>query len=189
MALIKCRECGNDVSTAAKACQKCGAKPKRKTGTTGWLFLAIGGAFVYWMLSGASSPSKPTVSHSESYEALAKPVPNSDEVNKQIAIDGINVKKSSWHKGGFENIMMVGATFENAGKNAVKDLVLQCSAYASSGTKLSSHTKVIYELIPAGKSRSVKDFSMGFIDKQTSEIECRITDLKFECSSARPCRF
>jgi hypothetical protein len=37
MALIKCRDCGNDVSTEAKACPKCGAKvippkpPKRPT--------------------------------------------------------------------------------------------------------------------------------------------------------------
>jgi hypothetical protein len=27
MALIKCRECGNEVSDSAKACPKCGAKP------------------------------------------------------------------------------------------------------------------------------------------------------------------
>lgn len=29
MALIKCHECGNDVSTEAAACPKCGAKPKK----------------------------------------------------------------------------------------------------------------------------------------------------------------
>lgn len=28
MSLIKCHECGNEVSTEAAACQKCGAKPK-----------------------------------------------------------------------------------------------------------------------------------------------------------------
>lgn len=27
MALVKCRECGNEVSSKAKACQKCGAPP------------------------------------------------------------------------------------------------------------------------------------------------------------------
>ena len=30
MALMKCQECGNDVSTEASACPKCGAKPKPK---------------------------------------------------------------------------------------------------------------------------------------------------------------
>ena len=32
MALVKCHECGNEVSTSAKACPKCGAKVKKKTG-------------------------------------------------------------------------------------------------------------------------------------------------------------
>ncbi|RYZ83008.1 MAG: zinc ribbon domain-containing protein [Proteobacteria bacterium] len=39
MALIKCAECGNEVSTTAKACPKCGAKVidanKAKNGAVG----------------------------------------------------------------------------------------------------------------------------------------------------------
>ena len=31
MALMKCAECGKDVSTKAKACPSCGAKPKKPT--------------------------------------------------------------------------------------------------------------------------------------------------------------
>ncbi|WP_177344932.1 zinc ribbon domain-containing protein [Pseudomonas sp. PA15(2017)] len=41
MALIKCRECGNLVSTQAKACPTCGAKPKPKTSMITWLVLAV----------------------------------------------------------------------------------------------------------------------------------------------------
>ncbi|WP_454844939.1 zinc ribbon domain-containing protein [Ralstonia thomasii] len=56
MALIKCRECGKDVSTEAAACPNCGApplrssatvaggKPKKKQSLVGVLFLAIVGA-------------------------------------------------------------------------------------------------------------------------------------------------
>lgn len=39
MALIKCKECGGEVSTKAKACPKCGAKvPRFKW----WLWLPLG---------------------------------------------------------------------------------------------------------------------------------------------------
>ena len=42
MALVKCKECGHDVSTNAKACPNCGARPPSKSGI-GWaLFVGIG---------------------------------------------------------------------------------------------------------------------------------------------------
>jgi DNA-directed RNA polymerase subunit RPC12/RpoP len=41
MALIKCAECGGEVSTEAIACPKCGAKPKRKSAV-----VKYGGGFI-----------------------------------------------------------------------------------------------------------------------------------------------
>jgi hypothetical protein len=41
MALIKCKECGNDVSTTAKTCPKCGAKIVKPAGKLGWLFAIV----------------------------------------------------------------------------------------------------------------------------------------------------
>lgn len=37
MALVKCKECGSEVSTKAKACPKCGAKAPKKTSLFTWL--------------------------------------------------------------------------------------------------------------------------------------------------------
>jgi len=37
MALVKCKECGSKVSTGAKACPNCGAKPPKKTSLFTWL--------------------------------------------------------------------------------------------------------------------------------------------------------
>lgn len=42
MALIKCHECGTDVSTEAKTCPQCGATPKTKTN----MLSAIGGVAI-----------------------------------------------------------------------------------------------------------------------------------------------
>ena len=42
MALVKCHECGNQVSTEAKNCPQCGAKVKRPTSRT---TIVLGGLF------------------------------------------------------------------------------------------------------------------------------------------------
>lgn len=41
MALVKCKECGEEVSTKAKACPKCGAKAPKKTSLFTWLVVAF----------------------------------------------------------------------------------------------------------------------------------------------------
>ncbi len=41
MALVKCKECGEKVSTKAKSCPNCGAKPPKKTSIVTWAVLAL----------------------------------------------------------------------------------------------------------------------------------------------------
>lgn len=48
MALKKCKECGNDVSTKAASCPKCGVVLKKKTGYLGY----IGAAFLIFIILG-----------------------------------------------------------------------------------------------------------------------------------------
>lgn len=60
MALIKCRECGSPVSTEAKACPYCGAKPQARASYL-WLILGIPvGAIVLFLGVGFlnTSPEK-----------------------------------------------------------------------------------------------------------------------------------
>lgn len=38
MTIVKCKECGGDVSTTAKSCPKCGAKPPKRTSLLTWIF-------------------------------------------------------------------------------------------------------------------------------------------------------
>ncbi|MFH2082075.1 MAG: zinc ribbon domain-containing protein [Pseudomonadota bacterium] len=44
MSIIKCRECGNEVSTEAKTCPKCGAKVKKPAGVLTIILVAVIGA-------------------------------------------------------------------------------------------------------------------------------------------------
>lgn len=56
MALIKCRECGTQVSTKAKACPSCGAIPRKKMTLLKW----VAATFVAIMTYGAYLDSKLT---------------------------------------------------------------------------------------------------------------------------------
>jgi len=52
MALIKCKECGNEVSSTAQTCPKCGAKVKKKTGILTWIVGIVFAMVVIGMVSG-----------------------------------------------------------------------------------------------------------------------------------------
>ena len=58
MALMKCRECGNEVSTDAKACPQCGAV--RRRGIPRWVVVAaVLGAIAYFYYEGFLNPTLP----------------------------------------------------------------------------------------------------------------------------------
>lgn len=57
MALIKCRECGKEISSDAKACPHCGAKPKTGIGCGPVLGIILVG-FIAWLAFGPS-PTPP----------------------------------------------------------------------------------------------------------------------------------
>lgn len=52
MALIKCHECGNEVSTEAGKCPKCGVTPKSQTNFGRALLTVIGAIAVVWYFFG-----------------------------------------------------------------------------------------------------------------------------------------
>jgi len=57
MALTKCKECGNEVSTKADSCPKCGAKTPKKTSLFTWLVLILMLAIGYTVVQSPSSTS------------------------------------------------------------------------------------------------------------------------------------
>ncbi len=69
MSLAKCRECGAQVSSTAKACPKCGAKPQKKR----WRIFALLGGFliIALMVSGRNEQpsSQPSPARAKDPEA------------------------------------------------------------------------------------------------------------------------
>jgi len=64
MALVKCKECGEEVSTKAKTCPKCGAKAPRKTSLFTWLVLL----FIIFVIYAANQEPTST-GNSSSYQS------------------------------------------------------------------------------------------------------------------------
>lgn len=59
MAMEKCKECGNDISTKAESCPKCGTVLKRKTGCLKYIGAGVFILFVLAMI-GSFLPDTPT---------------------------------------------------------------------------------------------------------------------------------
>lgn len=55
MALIKCAECGHQISTDAKACPSCGAKPPKRTSLLTW---ALGGLFAIGVIGAVANSGR-----------------------------------------------------------------------------------------------------------------------------------
>lgn len=73
MALVKCKECGNEISKKAKSCPQCGAPQKRQTSklTTLILLIAVLGIMLAVFLPGA--PTYDT-SGSKSYKQTSRAI-------------------------------------------------------------------------------------------------------------------
>lgn len=174
MAMAKCRECGTEVSDAAKVCPKCGiAKPVKKTSLLvkillGLFGVAILGNVISGMSGGSSSKTTGTSTASPAAPVLSP---------KEKALASVKLEKWDWKKGGFDSVMMLNAKIKNDGDRDVKDIEIECTHASNSGTRIDSNKKVAYELVKAGKTVSLKDFGMGFIHSQATSTNCRITDL------------
>lgn len=94
-----------------------------------------------------------------------------------VAMRSTTITKFAWYKDGFGSVMMATFTIKNDGDKDVKDIEIKCVHSAPSGTVIDSNTRTIYEVIPAHKSRTFRNFSMGFINSQAAKSDCEIDDL------------
>jgi hypothetical protein len=86
MALKKCKECGKEVSTEAKACPNCGAKPPGRTSAFTWFVLfALTAVAIYFL--GSDPDTTPAG------KAKTKPVRSAEFQTMRSCLEGI--KKSS----------------------------------------------------------------------------------------------
>jgi hypothetical protein len=84
----------------------------------------------------------------------------------------------SWDKGGFGTVMVASFTVANSLSYPIKDVRIECSLTAPSGTPLGQTSQVLYERIDAKQNRYFTDVNFGFIHTQSAVASCGIKDFE-----------
>ena len=158
MALIKCKECGSEVSSKADACPKCGVTLKHKTGCLTLILALILIPVALAILGSALSPHSTSTlasgSASSGSPRALSPRELKEEIRDQIKLDW------KWQKSGFGNIMEADFKITNGSNHDIKDIEVRTVQSGKSGTQIDRSTRTIYELIKAGQTKEFKKFSM-----------------------------
>lgn len=91
----------------------------------------------------------------------------------------MDIKSFSWKRGGFDSVAIATFTINNDNAISVRDINIKCQFYANSGTLIDIKTDTVYEIIKAKKSKTIKDFNLGFADKQATGLRCRIVSARW----------
>ncbi len=162
MAMMACKECGNQVSSKSANCPQCGIEIKKKTnfgcGTAILIFISV---LFFLSYLGMDNVSQTT------------PRPPSP---KEIALDSVDLK-FSWKTGGFGSVMEADFTISNNGDLDIKDIKIKCSHYSKSKTLIDSNSRTIYEVVEAKTQKQYLDFNMGFVHDQINSSSCSIINL------------
>ena len=161
------------MGTEADTCPRCGAKRSRfgRRVALVLVIIVVGLALRY------PSTHVPVSTPKVSNPAISTPPPLPVQLEDAKALASLQIANLGWYRGGFDNIMLVNITLLNKGNRDVKDVEITCEHYSNSGTNIDRNQRVIYEIVPAKKTKSVKDFNMGFIHPQAAKTGCYISNL------------
>ncbi|MEM1113239.1 MAG: zinc ribbon domain-containing protein [Pseudomonadota bacterium] len=162
MALVECRECGSQISKKAKECPHCGA-PQRRTSALTW-FVAVIAVFM-----GAIAIFSPDAPVQGDQNRLDRGPTRSE------ALEGMELT-FTWERS-LDMFMVADLSITNNNAVDVKDLEITCVHFAKSGTQIDRNRREIFEIFPAGQTRSYPDFQMGFMHSQADKSACSISDL------------
>lgn len=77
----------------------------------------------------------------------------------------------------------ISGTLENAGDEAVRDIVLVCSMTGNSGTTIDSVRRVVYERVPARGKQTFRNIEMGFWASQATGFSCTVAGAAWAAAS------
>ncbi len=83
--------------------------------------------------------------------------------------EALKITDFNWSKGGFGSIMIIDRlVVQNDASFPIKDFVIKCTHQAHSGTVMDFNSRLVYEIVPAGKTKLFREINMGFIHSQVA---------------------
>lgn len=161
----KCSKCGRTVLKSEKKCPDCNSSVNTM-GAKHWLIAAIFAFIVYQLVV----PKNEKAIQIQTQPAHSPDISN--EIRKKLKLE------YSWQKQDIVSVMIADLTVTNESAYDVKDIEITCKHFSKSGTNIDSNSRSIFEIFPAGASRSFEGFNMGFIHDQTYQTGCTIDRFK-----------
>lgn len=154
MAVKKCKDCGGQVSTNAKACPQCGAVVKKGVGVIGWLFVLVIVLPIAWGIGTSMNESQP------------QPASQGATANSQPAAP-VQPKKPTWSYSEYTD-ELTGKPVRIASLVATNTASFEFPYNVPGGSRLTLYVR-------AGE-RSGEDI---FFTIQKGQILCHRTDCQF----------
>jgi hypothetical protein len=165
MALKKCRECGNDISTKAAACPKCGAVLKKKGGCLSVVVLLFLIGIVIAAISSvthetsSSSQTSPPAGSGQSTRPSTPPTP----VRPDLEVVDYN-----WASGEFGNRVIRGTVRNNTSKQ-YKYVQVEINLYDKADTQVGSTLANVNNLEPGRTWR----FEAAVLEESASKAKVK----------------
>jgi hypothetical protein len=96
-------------------------------------------------------------------------------IQKRKRPPSVTISNLTWHKEGFDNVLVASFTIDNANAFPVNDIEISCDEIDPSGTKLGTTSRTILNVIDPHGSKTVIDFDMGYIHSQTKSTRCLVS--------------
>lgn len=87
----------------------------------------------------------------------------------------IEVVKNDWALDWFWTVATHTITLKNTSAIDYKDITLKAVYFSNSDTELDSTRKTIYEILPAGTTKTFKDVNFWFVHSQSSKSKVSVT--------------
>lgn len=93
-------------------------------------------------------------------------------------LEFIEMVNNDWYMGGFGSIPIHTITLKNKGEVAYKDIGIAITYSSNSDTLIDVGAHVIYDVLPAGKTKTFRNINMGFMDGQAAKSRVEILSAK-----------
>lgn len=112
----------------------------------------------------------------------ADPAPGADpaappaEPYRDAPGSALRLVKVRGEKGGFDSVLILSGTIENAAAFPIKDPVIACDLFGPSGTQVGQVAQTLYEVAPAQGTLRFKALNMGFLRSgQVARFSCAVS--------------